>query len=212
MTPRPVGRNAVLRVLYRVGRGVGWRYYAIVARGIADAANDDPIFPREPSGCEATACLLVALAWEATRLLPYAGIAPDGRRGLYRLRTPMNVDDGRVVTDPWKASHVAVDLTRESLRRCQALPLEHRLSWLLELGDRPGMPPAAMVHPHPESLHRSEQIMAHGRLLWTAHFATFDDRQATNAGPLVHDGAIIDAERTDEAYAPVPATMSLVRC
>ncbi len=104
------------------------RDYSEIAVGISSAANADPLFPRSPAGSEATACLLVALAWTSSQMRKGA-ISADGRSlGLYQLQIPkgQRVQSSLVIL-PHTGSLVAIDRIRsgfaESLRR----PLAERL-------------------------------------------------------------------------------------
>lgn len=193
-SPRPVSPTAILKIVYAVARGPGWREYPLIARGIADASTNDPLFPRELSGSEATAALLVAYAWDASRLLPY-GRSGD-HVGIYRIRPPSwPATRGSLLMDPRQASLVAVDLLRQSLERCRAMPTDHRLAWILDLGHRVGIPPAAMTRADPIVLGRSERIMKHAITIFDRHFggpvgiSAPDDRSGR---PLLGDGTIVE--------------------
>ncbi len=88
------------------------RDYGEVGPGIARAATEDPLFPTRPEGAEATACLLVAWAWEATRFMKTAASSPS--IGIYALRPPPGAS-AVSATIAFEASLVAIDRMRESM-------------------------------------------------------------------------------------------------
>jgi hypothetical protein len=198
--PRPVSTSAILKIVYAVARGPGWREYPLIARGIADAATNDPLFPKELTGAEATAALLIAYAWDASRLLPYG--RSGEHMGLYRIRPPTwPATRGDLLIDPRQASLVAVDLLRQSLERCRAMPIDHRLSWILDLGHRVGTPPTAMTRADPIVIGRSERIMRHAIELFDRHFdgpaAISVATVQPNQRRLLGDGTVVDSEPQD---------------
>ena len=113
-----------------------------IAQGIADAANQDPLFPKEVTGAEITACLLVAYAFIQSRFDTFGG-GPKAI-GLYRLRLPVSPRVSQeTVTDPKSASLVLIDLVRTSAGVCKAKAANESLAWVLNLGSQRG--PADMT-------------------------------------------------------------------
>jgi len=113
---RVVGVSPVVIMLYSFPAPyLAIREYGETSTGIARAANEDPLFPTHPSGSEATACILIACAWEATQLLKTSAQSPT--LGLYGLRTPPKSRiDGGVLMIAHTGSLVAIDRIRESMR------------------------------------------------------------------------------------------------
>jgi soluble lytic murein transglycosylase-like protein len=95
--------------------------YGATAAAIDQAVSEEAsIFP-DPDGRAKTAALLVALAWAESTFKPTAR-GHGGVRGLYQI-------GGRGdLSDPLKASRVAIELIRESFRLCAARPVNERLA------------------------------------------------------------------------------------
>lgn len=141
-SPRLVGVPKLTSILYSLPAPfVALRDYPEIASGMARAANSDPLFPHHPAGSEATACLLVAAAWHATR---FVRTAARGRTlGLYGIRIPPNARvRASTVMLASSSSLVAVDRIRESLRRSEGMPWGRRLAPLVaeQRGEREGAP------------------------------------------------------------------------
>lgn len=91
------------------------RDYGEIGPAVATSATDDPLFPGSAAGAEATACMLVAWAWEATRFQKNA--APSPAMGLYALRPPRDARvRGDLLTVVRTASLVAIDRMRDGMR------------------------------------------------------------------------------------------------
>lgn len=101
------------------------RDYGEIAPGIARAATSDPLFPSRLEGAEATACLLVAWAWEATRFMKAS--APSPSLGIYALRPPPGAR-GSVAMIAYEASLAAIDRMRESMMFSRGRAWHERLA------------------------------------------------------------------------------------
>jgi len=125
---RPVSESAVLRLLWDVGRfcpAAIKRGFVELAWSICRAANDDPLFVEHEAGAEATACVLVAVAWTASRFQPTMRV---GRNvGVFQIRQPEHVDAPLLCTTQGGA-FVALDLIRRSLASCADAPWPERLA------------------------------------------------------------------------------------
>ncbi len=186
--PRPTNAFSVHRILLSLA---GWREnHSLISTGISEAANADPLFPTELAGSEATACLLAAYAWELSRLWLYTRSA--GRHGLYRLRpisyprTVMNL-----YHDPRSSSAVAIDLMRESVARSSRSPGPDRLAWMIELGDRPGAPPADGSRASDKARRTSRSVLANAKRLLRSHYLTPADTFDVFDAPRLDDGGVV---------------------
>jgi hypothetical protein len=96
--------------------------YPATASAIDQAVQEQPsLFPADADGRAKTAAVLVALAWAESTFNPKA-TSRSGVRGLFQV-------GGRGdLSDPLKASRVALELVRESFRLCSARPVEERLA------------------------------------------------------------------------------------
>src|SRR5262249_12230145 len=116
-----VTHAAIMSLLYTLRGAHGpARHYPEIATAFERAANTDPVIPGE-HGPELTVCLLIADAWDSSRLEPYA---MRGRRlGLFMIRPPISpkLPPGALTT-PRTAALVAVDLMRTSVAHCARLP------------------------------------------------------------------------------------------
>lgn len=111
---RSVDPGVVVTMLYGFPASyVAIRDYGEIGPGIARAATSDPLFPSRHEGAEATACLLVAWAWEATRFMKAS--APSPSLGIYALRPPPGAR-GSTAMIAHEASLAAIDRMRESMR------------------------------------------------------------------------------------------------
>jgi hypothetical protein len=90
---------------------------AAIERVVVDKA---PIFDGA-DGRAKTAALLVALAWAESSFKPNA-VGHGGVRGLYQIGGHGDL------SDPLKASLVAIELMRESFRLCEKRPTNERLA------------------------------------------------------------------------------------
>jgi hypothetical protein len=160
--PRPVSPATIMRMLYALGSTHDWRVtYPETAAGIAEAAGQDPLLTNE-SGAEITASLLVAVAFEASRLDPYSH--GGGRVGLFRIRPPTYPrPEPNVLLLPRSAALVAIDLMRTSFSTCVRMPWEKRLAWFFDLGT-PNTAPSG------SALRRSSEVMRHGKQIFLRYF------------------------------------------
>lgn len=126
---RVVSEAAVSLMLYQLeGYGSNVTAYGEISFAIAKASNEDPLFPEHESGCEATACILVAMAWHGSKFHPNL-IGLGGRTfGLYQLRPPTEEIDGSLMLTPINASFIALGLVRQSFQECEAMPWPERLT------------------------------------------------------------------------------------
>ena len=126
MVPRNVAPSVVVTMLYWFPVSYSAiRDFGEIGPAIAEASNTDPLFPNHLSGAEATACLLVAWAWEATRFMKNA--APSPSLGLYALRPPRGTS-GSTVSIVKTASLVAIDRMREGMRLSEGRRWYERLA------------------------------------------------------------------------------------
>jgi hypothetical protein len=108
-------------------------HHGEVSEAIAQAANQDPLFPSREDGCFRTAAILVAIAWLGSRFQPT--LVGDGGKsfGLYQIQPPSANALGRpittnMLTNVRDASFVTIDLVRQSMMRDAARSWEERLS------------------------------------------------------------------------------------
>jgi hypothetical protein len=96
--------------------------YSSTASAIDQAVQEEPaLFSNDAEGRARTAALLVALAWAESTFKPNA-VGRRGVRGLYQV-------GGRGdLSDPLKASRVALELIRDSFRLCGGRPVSERLA------------------------------------------------------------------------------------
>jgi hypothetical protein len=115
-------------------------HHGEVSEAIAQASNQDPLFPEREDGCFRTAAILVAFAWYGSRFQPTL-VGNNGKCfGVYQICPPSTDVLGRTITTNMltnvrDASFVAVDLIRTSMLQGAARPWEERLSWLLASQD-----------------------------------------------------------------------------
>lgn len=192
LPPRLVGQYAVHQILIALAGSHGQERFGLIAEGISGAANSDPLFPRDLGGSEATACVLVAIAWEGSRLQPYTR-SVDHRYGLYRIRPPNYPRTSMsLYQHPRSCSSVAVDLVRESLRRSTRLPPGERLAWFLELGDGIGAPPEIMLTPREISADRSRAILTHAAKIYRDRFDGFSLPFEVIGAPRLDTGSVVE--------------------
>ena len=86
--------------------------------------EEEPLFPdSDPLAREKTAALLVSLAWYESNFKPDA-VGGHGRvRGLYQIA------GHGTLSDPLRATRVAIEMMRASFQLCGARPLEDRLAF-----------------------------------------------------------------------------------
>jgi hypothetical protein len=101
-----------------------WRdTYPTTASAIDQAVQEQPsLFPDDADGREKTAAILVALAWFESTFKPNAVAAQGRLRGLYQIGGKGDL------SDPLRASRVALELIRESFRLCHSRPVGDRLA------------------------------------------------------------------------------------
>jgi len=133
----------VMKILYALEPyGI---HHGEVSEAIAQASNQDPLFPSREDGCFRTAAILVAIAWHESRFQPSV-VGDNGKSfGLYQIQPPTANALGRpittnMLTNPRDASFVAVDLVRQSMTHCASRPWEERLSWYVSSRGCPDHP------------------------------------------------------------------------
>lgn len=144
---RYVSERDVIGMLYYLGPGSPWmEKFGEIASAITRASNEDPLFPQYEPGCEATACILVALAYKESGF-HQSLVANRGKNfGLYQIQPPTITRDpkkpptrvkGQTLLVPLAASFVAIDLIRTSFREGEARPWVERLSWYMQTNGSP---------------------------------------------------------------------------
>jgi len=124
-----VGQSSVISLLYHLesmGPHVG--FYGEIALGISNASNQDPLFPAHEAGCEATACILAALAYSRSRFHQSLWSKHLGTMGLYQIQPPTVTVPAKMLLLPKDASYVALDLVRYSFRKLKNQPVRERLT------------------------------------------------------------------------------------
>ncbi len=100
--------------------------YGELSEAIAQASNEDPLFPEDEHGCRKTAAILIAVAWYESRFQPNA-VGNQGKSfGLYQIR-PVEGVPSNAVTNPRSASFVVIDQIRTSFEACKNQPYGERL-------------------------------------------------------------------------------------
>jgi len=127
----PISGSLLMKTLYAV------EPYSIhhgeVSEAIANAANQDPLFPDREDGCLRTAAILVAIAFCTSRFNTNL-VGSNGKAfGLYQIKPPPKDVNGKIITtnmltNARDASFIAIDLIRESMFACADRPWEERLS------------------------------------------------------------------------------------
>ncbi len=132
---RTVSEATVIAMLYNLEPyGSHVPAYGEVASAMSKASNEDPLFPEHEAGCEATACILIALAYQASRF--HTSLIREGM-GLYQILPPSPTIDGSLLLVPINASFIVIDLVRQSFRHCENRPWFERLSWYVSPGTEP---------------------------------------------------------------------------
>lgn len=127
----PISSSLLMKALYKLDPYN--RNHSEISSAIAEAANQDPLFPFREDGCLRTACLLLAIAFSSSRLSTNL-IGNSGTTfGLYQIRPPKTDVNGKVITvnllnSARDASLIAIDLIRTSMFRCKDRPWTQRLS------------------------------------------------------------------------------------
>lgn len=105
--------------------------YGEISQAIERAVNQDPIFPHHEAGSEATASILVALAWYESKFHKSV-IGDQGQSfGLFQIQPPTANVPGKLLLLPANATFIAIDLIRTSFRQCEGRPWVERLSWYI---------------------------------------------------------------------------------
>ncbi len=135
--------------------------YGEIAAAMTKASNEDPLFPEHEAGSEATASILVALAYQESRFHP--NVIGDGGKsfGLYQIQPPTAKVDGSLLLVPMNASFIAIDLIRSSFRHCEARPWPERLSWYIASNGCPT---------HPVIVKKSMERLILAQELFRKHF------------------------------------------
>lgn len=131
--------------------------YQETAVAIAEAANEDNLFPQKQDGAYRTASLLVAIAWFESRFNPTA-IGDNGTAfGLFQIHA--DASPGIMANElllPRDAARVALRLVRTSFRVCRGEPAADRLSWYA----RGGNGCSDKGHKHSENrMHLADRIL-----------------------------------------------------
>lgn len=139
--------------------------YPATASAIDKAVQEQPpLFEGDPDGRAKTAAILVALAWAESTFKPNA-TGRGGVRGLFQ------VGGHGDMSDPVKASRVALELVRESFRVCKARPVGERLAVYAAGGTScKEMPPSVLA--------KSRFRVMKGLALVKQHPPTVDDAGA----------------------------------
>lgn len=110
--------------------------YPATAAAIDQVVEEQPsLFTDDHEGRAKTASLLVALAWSESSFKPNA-VGKRGVRGLYQIGAKGDL------SDPLKASRLALEMMRESFRLCSARKVEERLAVYAAGGTSCKDPPA----------------------------------------------------------------------
>lgn len=129
---RYVSEKAVIGMLYFLSPSSPYiEKFGEIAAAITKASNSDPLFPQYEAGSEATASILVALAFKESGF-HQSVIGDRGKSfGLFQIQPPTAGPriKGQMLLVPMSASLVAVDLIRTSFRQCEKRPWIERLSW-----------------------------------------------------------------------------------
>lgn len=138
---RAVTEAAIMTMLYALEPyGSHVPSYGETAAAIQHASNDDPLFPEHEAGSEATATILIALAYHETHFHPNL-IGDHGKSfGLFQIQPPTAKIDGSLLLVPRNATFIAVDLIRQSFQHCAARPWIERLSWYVASNGCPDHP------------------------------------------------------------------------
>jgi len=138
---KAVTEAAVIAIMYALEPyGSYVPSYGETAAAITHASNDDPLFPQHEGGSEATATILIALAWYESKF--HANVIGDHGKsfGLFQIQPPTAKVDGSLLLLPRNAVFIAVDLIRTSFRQCEKRPWTERLSWYVASNGSPDHP------------------------------------------------------------------------
>ena len=127
---RYVSETVIMAMLYHLGPSSPYMdKYGEIASAITRASNQDPLFPQYESGGEATAAILVALAYKESSF--HQNVLGDKGKsfGLFQIQPPTARVKGQILLIPLSASLIAVDLIRTSFRQCSDRPWVERLAW-----------------------------------------------------------------------------------
>ena len=128
----PIAPDAVLRILNRLEPyGSHVPNYGEISTAVAQAANQDPLFPGHHDGCRMTAAILVAMAYCASSFHPSLIGARGAKLGIFQIHPPKTINiTGNMLLSVSTACFVAIDLARTSMQTCADKPYEQRLAWL----------------------------------------------------------------------------------
>lgn len=166
----PVSGSQLMKVLYELEPFS--IHHSEVSEAIANAANQDPLFPEREDGCLRTAAILVAIAFCASRFNTNV-VGGNGKAfGLYQIKPPRKDANGKeittnMLTNARDASLIAIDLVRTSMLACMSRPWEERLS-CFELGDGKD---AVSLH------HSMERMLMADKILHQLHNLTDESRR-----------------------------------
>lgn len=137
--------------------------YGEIALAIEKASNQDPLFPQHEAGSEATAAILVSLAWHESRFHPNI-VGDNGKSfGLFQIQPPTAKLQANVLLQPATASFIAIDLIRSSFSYCSDRPWVERLSWYIASG-------RGCRDPHPVVVKKSMQRLMVAQQLFAKFF------------------------------------------
>lgn len=157
---KAVCQTAIIAMLYRLEpSGPNVPAYGEISAAIEQASNSDPLFPEHEGGSEATASILVALAWHESRFQPNV-IGDNGKSfGLFQIQPPTAKIDGSLLLVPRTAAFIAVDLIGQSFKKCEKRPWVERLSWYVASNGCPDHP--VIVKKSMERLILAQELFRH---------------------------------------------------
>ena len=119
----------VLAIMNALAPATPWAFqYGEIAEAIADASNQDPLFPGE-DGARKTAAVLLALAYHESRFQPNVVGDNGASFGLFQIQPPTAKVEAHLLTLPRNAAFIAIGLIRTSFRVCAQDEMKNRLAW-----------------------------------------------------------------------------------
>lgn len=134
---RLISEATVIAMLYNLEPyGSHVPAYGEIAAAVTKASNEDPLFPQHEAGCEATATILIAVAYNASRFHTSL-IGMQGQTfGLFQIRPPNEKLNGSLLLMPLTAVFIAVDLIRQSFAACVDKPWPEKLTHFVLQNER----------------------------------------------------------------------------
>lgn len=154
-----ISQTTIMAMLYHLEpMGPYVPHYQEIATAVTKAANEQPLFPQHESGSQATAAILISLAWYESRF--HTNVVGDNGKsfGLFQIQPPTAKVDGKLLLLPMNAAFIATDLVRESFRQCEKRPWTERLSWYVSSNGCPKHP--IIVKKSMERLMLAQQLFA----------------------------------------------------